>query len=146
MAVGHRLAPVMIAALGAFGLLAGCGDREPPAPTPLPPTVPTETKPLVIVPPTPKANLDLAKARPDVTPDPKVWYAEWRANTRAASEKYDGKVVEMSGEVQSVTALLDDHGDVVKGVIYLKGAAPTTSSAARRRTGSRGPPWRRAQR
>src|SRR5262249_142084 len=114
MAWGQRSSLVMIGIIAPFLLLAGCGAQAPPAPTSGPPSIPAAG------PPVPAARTDLATAKPDFTPDPKAWFAEWRANTRAASEKYDGKVVQLAGDVQSVTALLDNHGDVVKGVIYLK--------------------------
>lgn len=98
--------------------LAGCGGSQPP-------TVPSseEVKPTVPEKPTEKKPIDLATAKPDFTPDPKDWYTEWTADDSAAREKYERKVMELSGEVSEVTAKLDDDRNVVQGVILLKAGA-----------------------
>jgi hypothetical protein len=95
--------------------IAGCGGKEEPVPsTPAPVQ---ETKPAV--PATERKPVDLATAKPDFTLDPKAWYTEWTANDRAARDKYEGKVVELSGEVSEVTARLE--GDrIARGVVIIK--------------------------
>src|SRR5262249_51728665 len=84
-----------------------------PAPPP-----PPETKPAA--PPIDPSKINLAKAKADLVPDAKTWFEEWRANSSAAREKDEAKIVELSGGGQGFSALLDNHGDVSKGVVYLK--------------------------
>src|SRR4051794_16467528 len=62
----------------------------------------------------PKA--DLARAKADVTMDAESWHAEWAKGIEAASNKYKGKIVELSGVVDHPS---DDPYCKV-GYIYLK--------------------------
>jgi hypothetical protein len=101
-----------------LAFLAGCG-HQPPASV----SSSGEVKPTVSEKPKETKPIDLAKAKPDFTPDPKAWFTEWVADDRAAREKYEGKVMELSGDVSEVTAKLDDERQVVQGVIILKAGA-----------------------
>ncbi len=115
--IGPRLSSTRLLALFAGLLLtAGCGKDEP---APTPPAPPTEAvKPTV--PASEKKPINLATAKPDFTPDPKAWYTEWTADDRAAREKYEQKVLEISGEVSEVTAKLDSNQNIVQGMVVLK--------------------------
>jgi tRNA_anti-like len=62
----------------------------------------------------PKVELDKAKA--DFALDADAWNAEWEKDREAATKKYKGKIIELSGAVRSVDD--DPYGSV--GYIYLK--------------------------
>jgi hypothetical protein len=63
---------------------------------------------------------DLATAKPDFAMDTDSWQAEWQKDREAARKKYGGKIVELSGVVESPRD--DPYGEV--GYIYLKVKAP----------------------
>lgn len=44
------------------------------------------------------------------------WHEEWKKDSGAAKKKYEGKVIELTGEIDSVGA--DPYGDI--GYVYLK--------------------------
>lgn len=98
-------------------LAAGCGKKKTETSTPSPESTPTGTFKDQLI---PKAS------KPEVSTDPASFRAEFKANGQAASQKYFGKTIEMTG---IVARMGDDPFD--KGpFISLKAEGEWTVSCA----------------
>lgn len=86
-------------------------------------TKPEETKPEETKASTDNSPVDLAKAKPDFMLTAEEWADQWKKDSNTAQKKYTGKVIELSGEVDSVAE--DPYGKV--GLVYIK-ARPGVSS------------------
>lgn len=125
----HRI--FMSTFIAALISIAGCSDRpgpatatpapttgdEKPASTPAGKQVSTPATKMKTEPvPPPKFNLSTAK--PDFSMDVKEWLAEWQ-DPKAAEEKFNLKIIELSGEVESLRLLKRGDKDLVP-CLFLK--------------------------
>lgn len=67
-------------------------------------------------PPPPMTAAELAAATPDHIVTPAAWHAEFKADKAAATRKYAGKVVELTGTVSTVA----DNADAGLSFVHLK--------------------------
>ena len=88
-----------------FGLiLVGCARKDENAPTQQPIPQTPSGGPFIPNDLPAAANKTKPLGKPDFVVDAAVWYAEFKADRTAAGKKYQGKVIELTGEVHRVDA------------------------------------------
>jgi hypothetical protein len=132
----HRTAWLVLATLV---FLAGCLDKPAPTPSapatadtaPAPtttskPVSPTSARAKPDPAPTEKSKPDPSKAKPDFSLDATEWFDEWEKDKAAAGEKYKDKIIELSGEVESLRLLKRGEKDPGPCLFLKAGPKPTT--------------------
>jgi tRNA_anti-like len=61
-------------------------------------------------------EVDLATVKPDFSLTAEDWFKEWGKDEKLARQKYQGKIIELTGDVE----IVDDHPNGEAGIVYLK--------------------------
>jgi hypothetical protein len=127
---GPHLCKLLVGSVLTAALLSGsgCGDakeggKTQPVPSKIGPPIGKSDSDMANPKPdlgkafgVPNAKVDLAKAKADFSLDADSWHDEWEKRGDAAKTKYKGKIVELTGTVESA----DDDPYLTVGYIYLK--------------------------